>query len=150
MDQQIFFRIQNSNDVRGAAYATDTEKQTISPEIADVICRAFARVLSEQLGKAREDLRIGVGHDSRVTADAMAAGCFRGLSDLHCYDCGLITTPAMFQSTLLQESDFDGAIMITASHLPSNRNGLKFFTKAGAMDKKTLTRILELAAGLAE
>ena len=150
MDKQMFSRIQNGNDVRGAAFATETEKQTISPEIADLICRAFAQVLSEQLGKAKGDLRIGVGHDSRVTAEAMAAGCFKGLSDLHAFDCGLITTPAMFQSTLLPESDFDGAIMITASHLPSNRNGLKFFTKAGAMDKKTLTKILDLASDLAE
>ncbi len=150
MDQQIFFRIQNSNDVRGAAFAAGTEKQTISPEIADVICRAFADELSEQLGKEKCDLKIGVGHDSRITAGAMAAGCFKGLSDLECFDCGLITTPAMFQSTLLPESDFDGSIMITASHLPSNRNGLKFFTKAGAMDKKTLTKILEHAAEMAE
>lgn len=35
--------------------------------------------------------------------------------------------------------------MITASHLPFNRNGFKFFTKDGGLDKKDIARILELA-----
>ena len=35
----------------------------------------------------------------------------------------------MFMSTVFPQFDCDGAIMITASHLPYNRNGMKFFTK---------------------
>jgi phosphomannomutase len=35
--------------------------------------------------------------------------------------------------------------MITASHLPFNRNGLKFFTKDGGLDKKDISSILEFA-----
>ena len=34
---------------------------------------------------------------------------------------------------------FDGSVMITASHLPWNRNGAKFFTKTGGLDKKNVT-----------
>lgn len=44
-------------------------------------------------------------------------------------DCGMASTPAMFMATVLPGCDFDGAVMITASHLPQNRNGLKFFTR---------------------
>ena len=36
--------------------------------------------------------------------------------------------------------------MITASHLPFNRNGLKFFTKDGGLEKADITEILETAA----
>ncbi|MBQ4269277.1 MAG: phosphomannomutase/phosphoglucomutase, partial [Clostridia bacterium] len=40
----------------------------------------------------------------------------------------------------------DGAIMITASHLPFNRNGLKFFSKKGGLESADVTEILTLAA----
>jgi phosphomannomutase len=39
----------------------------------------------------------------------------------------------------------DGAIMLTASHLPFNRNGLKFFTAQGGLGKQDITSILSLA-----
>lgn len=44
------------------------------------------------------------------------------------------------------DHDYDGAIIITASHLPYNRNGFKFFTKEGGFDKKDITYVLESAA----
>ena len=146
---QYFKRVQNGNDVRGAAIATDKEALTISEPLAAYIARAFTSYLSEKLGKPASELRIGVGHDSRMTAPQMKAGCLLGLSMAKAYDCGLITTPAMFCSTVLPGSNFDGAVMITASHLPFNRNGMKFFTKDGALSKAELTQILEQAAALA-
>jgi Phosphoglucomutase/phosphomannomutase, alpha/beta/alpha domain I len=42
--------------------------------------------------------------------------------------------------------EYDGAIMITASHLPFNRNGMKFFTSAGGLEKPDISAILRLAA----
>lgn len=36
--------------------------------------------------------------------------------------------------------------MITASHLPYNRNGFKFFTKEGGYEKKDITELLTKAA----
>ena len=36
--------------------------------------------------------------------------------------------------------------MITASHLPWNRNGFKFFTREGGLDKEDITEILKRAA----
>ncbi|KAJ6428968.1 hypothetical protein OIU84_020581 [Salix udensis] len=41
-----------------------------------------------------------------------------------------------------------GAIMITASHLPYNRNGFKFFTNAGGLGKADIKNILERAADI--
>ncbi|KAG8645247.1 phosphomannomutase/phosphoglucomutase isoform X4 [Manihot esculenta] len=62
----------------------------------------------------------------------------------------LASTPAMFNSTLTEDEAFlcpvDGAIMITASHLPYNRNGFKFFTNAGGLGKADIKEILERAA----
>ena len=46
-------------------------------------------------------------------------------------NCGLATTPAMFFSCVATGHMYDGGVMVTASHLPWNRNGLKFFTNHG-------------------
>lgn len=145
----VFNRLQNGNDVRGAAIATETEKKTLSGGLVSFIAYAFADYLAGKTGKEKADLRIGVGHDSRVTAEELKEACLFGLSDCRPFDCGLISTPAMFQSTVLPDSDFDGAIMLTASHLPFNRNGMKFFTKEGGLEKKPLSSILTAAAELA-
>ena len=147
---KIFHRLQNGNDVRGAAIATDTEQQTLTADIAAYISRAFVTWLSGRTGKNPSDLRIGAGHDSRVTADALMEAVLHGFSVAETYNCGLISTPAMFQSTVLPGSHFDGAVMITASHLPFNRNGLKFFTKDGGLEHDELTEVLDLATELAE
>ncbi len=148
--EKLFTRLQNGNDVRGAAIATDTEELTLTAPLVKFIARAFADYLAGKTGTAKNKLRVGVGHDSRVTAQLVSSACLFGLSETQAFDCGLITTPAMFQSTVLPESDFDGAVMITASHLPFNRNGMKFFTRDGALAKKELTEILSGAAALAE
>jgi hypothetical protein len=41
---------------------------------------------------------------------------------------------------------YDGAIMVTASHLPVNRNGAKFCTANGGLEKKDITWLLTRAA----
>jgi len=42
--------------------------------------------------------------------------------------------------------EYDGGIIITASHLPFNRNGFKFFTKEGGLEKGDIKIILQRAA----
>ncbi|KAF3684583.1 putative phosphomannomutase/phosphoglucomutase-like isoform 2 [Capsicum annuum] len=64
----------------------------------------------------------------------------------------LASTPAMFNSTLTVNDEFscpvDGSIMVTASHLPYNRNGFKFFTSVGGLGKPEIKDILERAADI--
>lgn len=60
-------------------------------------------------------------------------------------DFGLASTPAMFMSCILEDHAFDGAIMLTASHLPFNRNGMKFFDPTGGLDKPNIKEILQLS-----
>ena len=146
---KVFKGLQNGNDVRGSAIATDTEARTITSDLVQFIATAFGCFLSEKYGKAESELKIGIGHDSRITAEVFKKAAAKGLSKGQVFDCGLITTPAMFQSVLLPESGFDASIMLTASHLPFNRNGMKFFTKDGALSHDELTSILVKAAELA-
>ena len=65
--EDLFVHLQNGNDVRGAAIETKSEKKTLSPGLVSFIARAFTDFLAEKLGKDKSELRIGVGHDSRIT-----------------------------------------------------------------------------------
>jgi phosphomannomutase len=61
-------------------------------------------------------------------------------------DCGLASTPAMFMTTIDPTLGVEGGVMLTASHLPFNRNGMKFFTDSGGFDKNNIHDLLQLAS----
>lgn len=151
MLEKKYMKLQNGSDVRGVALeGIEGEKVNLTPEIAKYIAAAFVEYLSEKEEKEKNQLTISVGHDSRLSADMLKAGVLHGLQMLGCQamDCGLASTPSMFMSTVLPELCYDGAIMITASHLPFNRNGLKFFSKEGGLESKEIKVILQKAMNL--
>ena len=57
----------------------------------------------------------------------------------------MASTPAMFMATVTEGYQFDGTVMITASHLPFNRNGFKFFTCSGGLESSDIKQILAYA-----
>ena len=136
--------LQNGSDIRGIAMeGIKGESVNLTQDMAMKIAYAFSFWLKEKTGK--EQLRVAVGRDSRLTGPNLAqAACLGLVSDAHqVFDCGLATTPSMFMTTLDPEMDCDGAIMITASHLPFNRNGIKLFTKEGGLNKEDIAEILK-------
>lgn len=147
--ENALYRLRNGNDIRGIALETPEEKRTLTPAAVRLICRAFVDFCADFYAKKPASLRIGVGNDGRLTASELKAAALFGLNTSHTYDCGLISTPAMFQSTVLKGADFDAAIMLTASHLPANRNGVKFFLKGMAINAAQLDQIVERAIQLA-
>ena len=72
-----------------------------------------------------------VGRDCRSTSPAIAAALKRGLAEAgaEVTDLGLATTPMVYFFTV--KEDFDGSVMITASHNPPSDNGLKVSKKGG-------------------
>ena len=145
--------LQNGSDVRGVALALSGGKPVDLTETAcGRIAAAFVRQLSERSGKPASALRIGVGHDSRLTAESLKRAAIRGIASqgAKALDCSLASTPAMFMGTVFPETALDGSIMLTASHLPMERNGMKFFTPQGGFDKADVTALLALADTLPE
>ena len=138
-------KLQNGSDVRGIALAgVEGEQVNLTPGIACDIAHAFALWLSTKKNKPVENLQVAVGRDSRLSGKDLMEGVFDGLTTLGVtvHDCNMASTPAMFMSTVLPEFCFDGSIMITASHLPWNRNGLKFFTCEGGLEHEDIAEIL--------
>lgn len=146
-----YLQLQNGSDVRGVALAgIEGQEVNLTPETVSDIASAFAIWISEKTGKDPDSLEISVGTDSRLSANLLKDAVLSGLqkAGANCADCGIASTPAMFMSTVLPGCEFEGSIMITASHLPWNRNGLKFFSASGGLEKSDITTILKLAAQL--
>ncbi|MBM6732032.1 phosphomannomutase/phosphoglucomutase [Megasphaera stantonii] len=146
-------KLQNGSDVRGVAVeGVHGEPVTLFPEAANRIAAGFAAFLAEKTGKPVDRLRVAVGHDSRISAGTMKQAVLESLCacGVAGFDCGLASTPAMFMSIIFESTHMDGAIMITASHLPYNRNGLKFFTKDGGLEKADIKDVLTRAVSLDE
>lgn len=134
--------LQNGSDIRGIALG---DGQNLTDDAARELAAAFALWLEKRSGK--KPVLIAVGRDSRVTGPALAQACVEGLTaaGASVIDCGMASTPAMFMTTVFPQTDTDGAIMVTASHMPMNRNGLKFFTKNGGVEKEDIAAIIDLA-----
>ncbi len=86
-----------------------------------------------QTGQLREG-RVLVGRDLRPSSPRIAADCIAAIaaSGLEAVDCGAVPTPALALEALARGA---AAIMVTGSHIPADRNGLKFYGPAGEITK---------------
>lgn len=141
-------KLQNGSDIRGVAIdGVPDEPVNLTPEVAHRLGQAFTAWLASKLGKPTAELCVAIGRDSRISGPPLMQSVMDGIASLgtQVYDVAMASTPAMFMSTVTPGFDCDGAIMMTASHLPFNRNGLKFFTAQGGLGKSDITEILSLA-----
>lgn len=149
MNDTNWFSLQNGSDIRGVA-SDGIVGQTINltPEVVHKIAIAFVSWLNERTEKTSNPMTIAIGRDSRISGPVLMRAFMDGVlsTGINSVDCGISSTPAMYMSTIFDETQYDGAVMLTASHLPFNRNGIKFFTPNGGLEKKDITRILEIAS----
>lgn len=136
------YKLISGTDVRGVAVGNDGEI-TLTDDAVERISRAFCKWLRNR--KNIEAPVIAVGNDSRISAPRILERVKEGLltSGADVIYTGLSSTPSMFM--LLKKRDVDASVMITASHMPSNRNGLKFFTGKGGIERAELEEILSFA-----
>lgn len=143
-------KLQNGSDIRGIALeGIAGEVPNLGAEEAERLSAAFLLWLSEKTGKKPGELKVAVGRDPRISGEMLLEAVIRGLArhGATVIPCGLASTPAMFMSTVFPEFACHGAIMITASHLPFNRNGFKYFHRGGGLDKNDIGKIIAWAEG---
>ena len=139
--------LQNGSDIRGVAMeGVPGQNVNLTEQACRDIGRGFALWLRQRLGK--DALRVAVGRDSRLTGPDLSRWICEamGAEGVAVTDMGMASTPAMFMATVTEGFRFDGSVMVTASHLPFNRNGYKFFTQAGGLEKQDIRAILDLAS----
>ena len=144
MDYQ---KLRNGSDIRGVALdGIEGQPITLFEDVCRDIGRGFALWLIKKTGK-QTGLRVSVGRDSRLSGEKLASWICSAMTEagLDVCDFGMASTPAMFMSTVTEGYEYDGAVMITASHLPFNRNGFKFFTRDGGLEGSDIKEILAFA-----
>ena len=139
--------LKSGSDVRGTAIGEGT---VLTRDVAVALGMAFAQEMARRKGKPAGETVIAIGRDSRVTGpdllQAAAEGVRRAGGKVLSF--GMCTTPAMFMSIITPGFAPDGSIMITASHHPWNKNGLKFFTEAGGIEGREVAALLTAAQAL--
>lgn len=142
MCNSLFRQLKSGTDVRGIAVGN---KITLTDEAVVAITKAFVKWLSLKYGK--KSFKIAVGNDSRISADRILSCVRKGVtsSGSSLVYTGLSSTPSMFILLKKSQLNCDASVMITASHLPYDRNGLKFFTPDGGLDSSDINEILDIA-----
>lgn len=141
MDNLMYLK--SGTDIRGTAIEKDGKAVDLTDERLVKIVVAYVDFLKNKLSK--NDLSVSVGYDSRVSSGRIADTVCKTLATLgvKVYDCGLSSTPSMFMSVV--NFGVDSAVEITASHLPMEMNGLKFFTRDGGFSGDDIKVILSAA-----
>lgn len=83
---------------------------------------------------------VHVGRDLRPSSPQIAGWVIDAIraAGLDAVDCGAVPTPALALSSLNAGA---AAVMVTGSHIPADRNGLKFYVPSGEISKQDETRI---------
>lgn len=115
-------------------------------ELTDEVCFAYALAFLHACGGAPGG-RVALGMDLRPSSPRIAAACAAAIrhAGLTADFCGCLPTPALAHYALRQGMP---AIMVTGSHIPYDRNGIKFYGAAGEIGKGDEAAILAAAAPL--
>ena len=109
--------------------------ESVNQELAYRVGRIFPKLFDAK--------KVAIGHDIRLTGSTLADALTRGLTEAGCdvFDIGQCGTEMIYFATGFK--DFDGGIMITASHNPKEYNGMKF-VKKGVLPVAPGTGLLDI------
>ncbi|WP_341213268.1 phosphomannomutase [uncultured Limimaricola sp.] len=111
-------------------------------ELTDDLVHAYIRAF---LAACPHGGTVHVGRDLRDSSPRIAAtviAAIRG-AGLGAVDCGAVPTPALAMAAMARGH---AAVMVTGSHIPADRNGLKFYIPSGEIakpDEMAILRALE-------
>ena len=146
MLDKFYKQFKSGTDIRGvASEGVEGQLVNLTDDVVARMADGFVLWLSKKVSKAPEALTISIGRDSRISGPHIVSICSERFKRCGAtvLDCSLASTPSMFMTTV--DLGCDGALQITASHHPFNRNGLKFFTREGGLEGSDIEEILEYA-----
>jgi phosphomannomutase len=115
----------------GVAFGTSGARGLVA-DMGDGLCWAYTAAFLQSV--ASDANRVVLGHDLRPSSPRIAAACAAAIaaSGRECIYVGALPTPAVaFYAAQLGAP----AIVVTGSHIPFDRNGIKFYRANGEISK---------------
>lgn len=130
--------VQELMERSGVRFGTSGARGLVT-QMTDWVCYAYTRAFLQHLESVGELTRDGrpvaVAGDLRPSTDRMMEAVFRAIEDARYtpVNCGKIPSPAVALYGLVQGIP---AVMVTGSHIPADRNGIKFNKCTGEILKE--------------
>lgn len=115
----------------------------LSADLTDELCATYAAAF---VSLHAHNGRLLIGQDNRDSSPRIARAVAAGAASqgIAVVDCGVLPTPALARAALAEGTL---SIMVTGSHIPADRNGLKFYTRLGEFTKADEIPLRDAVAG---
>ncbi|WP_019615904.1 phosphomannomutase [Psychromonas ossibalaenae] len=117
----------------GVAFGTSGARGLVT-QFSPEVCAAFTHAFIAGMKCGFSFNQVAIAIDNRPSSYAMAMACAAALQqlDIKVVYYGVVPTPAL---AYVAQEDAIPAIMVTGSHIPFDRNGLKFYRPDGEISK---------------
>ncbi|MFA0080241.1 phosphomannomutase [Vibrio artabrorum] len=124
----------------GVQFGTSGARGLVEQFSSDV-CAAFTHAFIDGIKESFEFDTLALAIDNRPSSYAMAQACSEAAKQagLHVIYYGVVPTPALAYVAMQQSIP---CVMVTGSHIPFDRNGLKFYRPDGEISKADEKAIL--------
>lgn len=131
----------------------------VTPELFRMVGKAFAKYISDRIPQSendRLDVWVSVAQDARTHSPELTNALITGLtaSGINVLDLGLCPTPLAYYSENAKLRDFSSdktkapnlvaSLIVTASHNPSEYNGLKMTFKKAALTEAEIAEVRDI------
>lgn len=126
--------IDNLMNESGVKFGTSGARGLVT-SMTDEVCYAYvAAFLQEVVGKSGAIGDVVLGHDLRPSSPRIASACAAAIMDAggQVIYAGALPTPALAYYANAHNA---AAIVVTGSHIPFDRNGIKFYRVEGEISK---------------
>ena len=140
MTNTLELRAFGKNDIRGI-YGED-----VTEELFFYAAKGYIRFIEENSGIPAKDIWVSVARDVRLHSEPLTKSLIKGVTSTgaNVIDIGIVPTPlgyfsefAQIPSDVIGGGKISGALIVTASHNPSEYNGLKMtFNKASLSEEQ--------------
>lgn len=117
----------------GVAFGTSGARGLVS-QMTDEVCAAYAAAFLSVIRQSFAVKCMALGIDLRPSSPRIAAACAAAIREqgVEVDYCGALPTPAL---ALYAQNEGIPAVMVTGSHIPFDRNGIKFYRPDGEITK---------------
>ncbi|HSI28967.1 MAG: phosphomannomutase [Methylophilus sp.] len=125
--------LQNVMQQSGVAFGTSGARGLVAA-MTDEVCAAYTQAFVKTVQGSFAFKQVAIAVDLRPSSPRIAEACAKMLRQLglDIIFCGAIPTPAL---ALFAQTRSIPGIMVTGSHIPFDRNGLKFYRPDGEITK---------------